>query len=99
MYLTKLLYPWLKYILVNHPDLIGFLHFYTLIIRCTVVYWKLPSIRHYKYNFNEASKDNPSPCYSTFFIRDDECNLVYAESRRIRDTNNLMAELMVVIMG
>lgn len=66
---------------------------------CRVVYWKPPNLGSFKCNSNGAAKGNPGPRSSLFCIRNKEGDLIYAESRRIADSSNLIAEAVALKLG
>lgn len=74
VFLIKTFYPWLKFIPENWPDLLSFLQGYTPRSTCSVVYWSIFNIGHYKCNSDRASRGNLSHSSSAYSIRDDQGN-------------------------
>lgn len=68
-------------------------------IGCKVVYRDCPREGAFKYNSNGVPKGNPKPCFGVFCISSDTGDLVYAESRRFEDNNNLMVEVVALRFG
>lgn len=60
---------------------------------------KKPIRGTYKYNCDDASKQNPRPSAIGFCIRDDSGNLKYAETKRISDGHNIIAKAKAIKAG
>ncbi|KAM3235236.1 hypothetical protein P3L10_015272 [Capsicum annuum] len=96
--LANTLYPWLRAIPQNWPELLFFLQNYSPITVTSVVYWT-PPFSGFKCNSDGASKGNPGPISSAFCIRDDQGNFEFAECRKIGVATNLMAEVIALRIG
>ncbi|KAH0665136.1 hypothetical protein KY290_027423 [Solanum tuberosum] len=64
-----------------------------------MVYWRLPRLGSYKCNSDGAVKGVGGPSAWAFCIRNDEGNLIHAESFGLRITSVLMSEAMALRRG
>ncbi|WMV41314.1 hypothetical protein MTR67_034699 [Solanum verrucosum] len=79
--------------------LVKFMKEYTPSIVTKVVIWRKPELGSYKCNTNGVSKGNPRPTSSGFCVRDSSGNFIYAESSRLLDGNDLIAEAKELVVG
>ncbi|KAH0675427.1 hypothetical protein KY285_023228 [Solanum tuberosum] len=64
-----------------------------------MVYWRLPRLGSYKCNSDGAVKGVGGPSVGAFCIRNDEGNLIHAESFGLGITSVLMSEAMALRRG
>jgi len=79
-HLATFSYPWLQNIPNTWHLMVPFFTEYAPLIDCKMVYWRLPRLGSYKCNSDGAVKGVGGPSAGAFCIRNDEGNLIHAES-------------------
>ncbi|XP_060183756.1 uncharacterized protein LOC132613647 [Lycium barbarum] len=89
-------YLWLKNIPQDWPQLVQFLEGYKPIMKIRRVQWRYPIVRWYKCNTDSALRGNPGACSATFYMRNNEGDVVFSSARRLADTTNICAEAAAI---
>lgn len=91
------IYPWLRGITENWPDIISALTRYRPKIHYCIIKWAFPSKGRLKCNTNGASKGNPGPSSYGFCIRNYRGDLIYAQAAQIGLATNMEAEAKAIL--
>lgn len=67
------------------------------ILRITKEVWVFPPIRWIKYNIDGASRGNLELSSYAFCLRNEDGDLIYAESDRLENVTNIVAEATVML--
>ncbi|XP_060194905.1 uncharacterized protein LOC132624092 [Lycium barbarum] len=94
--LVRDVYPWLKEVPHDWPQLIKFLEGVRSTSSIRLVHWNYPRVGWFKCNTDGASRGNPGLSSVAFCIRDDRGDLVYASARQLQVTTNIVAEATVM---
>lgn len=79
--------------------MVNFLKEYTPRIDCKLVYWKNPKLGMYKCNLDGAARGNLRTSSTTFCVRNESGDLIYAEQRKLEDNSKLIIEVIDFRMG
>lgn len=66
---------------------------YTLSLKAIKTLWQFPPSNWVKYKTDGASRCNPGPSSYEFRVRDEKCDLLYAEYGQIKDTTSTLAKI------
>ncbi|XP_059301843.1 uncharacterized protein LOC132053753 [Lycium ferocissimum] len=93
------LYPWLRDVPQNWPQIVQFLEGYKAKVGCRLVQWKSPNTGWYKCNADGASRGYPGESSAAYCVRNDRGDLVYAAATRLANTTNICAEATTISDG